>query len=241
MPKKPKNESRIRELRRIIGMSQVDFANLLDLNPGTYQNIELGRHPLMPETLKHIAMKTGCDLDFGPNYSGKSGWGVVDGKIVQLDPVDITLTCRFTGNPFTKTHFERRQQSIIAISKIQSMAKASGVLIEMIVDNGIGCSSFAHPSEVKDNLYPLLEGVVDGAVTAASCYLLGIDELVEHLRNEQWWGIEWDKYLQDYDPKKALRSALLDMVADVDFKVLSKLPLALASLRDDPGGTSPQN
>ena len=231
-------------------MSQVDFANLLDLNPGTYQNIELGRHPLMPETLKHIAMETGCGLDFGPNYSGKSGWGVVDGKIVQLDPVDITLTCRFTGNPFTKTHFERRQQSITAISRVQSIAKASGVLIEMIVDDAISWSSIALQGEIKGHLYPILENIVDGVIKAASGYFGGIDALVDHIRQEQWWDVDWDKYSQDADPNEVLRSALLGMVSDSDFKMLSPVTedvldkfsgVDLKKVASLPGGTSPQN
>lgn len=238
----------LKELRKITGLTQEAFAKLIGVTYGSMRQIESKDLSLSPDRLLKISNEIGCGLDYGPGYPGQVGRTMAFTSNAPK-PIGIKLTQKGNfedGNfiipmrdedeiPFTREYFEHYRALKAPWEKIRGLRSTLEGLLMLAFDESVHlCSRHLTPDEIKDTLYPIFEGIVDGVLKAASSSFGGTKSLVEHIRHEQGWGVDLDKYNQDPDPKEVLRSWLMDMVSDVDFKMLS-------TLRDAPGGTSPQN
>ena len=90
----------VRELRKLTGLNQTKFAEMLGVSRSTVQSVELGRLPLSAELARRIADATGCGLETSDHSSERGG-------ICIRPPKEIRLTQRQTNEPFTRDWFFR--------------------------------------------------------------------------------------------------------------------------------------
>lgn len=140
MPRKPRNESPLRRLRAVTGLNQSDFADLCRINPGTYQNIELGRQVLSWDMAHRVKAATGI-------------------KVVPDDEMEprIELKTR-SGKPYTTESFRTWREWIEAPHDIGGFLKKLDDAILLIIDAAKQDKVAGH---VLQSLVHSLKDVVD--------------------------------------------------------------------------------
>lgn len=102
MPRKPSKHSNLRNLRKVLGLSQVDFAQLLNVSRNTILKIENGQMKLPVALAYKCKLATGCDLRLGDKSQGES-------------KLDICLTYG-GGKPYSVDCFKAAQAYLLASS-----------------------------------------------------------------------------------------------------------------------------
>ena len=57
------NPAALRDMRRLVGISQQELGRRAGLHPNSVSNIEGGKHPVTPETQRALANALGVTLD----------------------------------------------------------------------------------------------------------------------------------------------------------------------------------
>jgi transcriptional regulator with XRE-family HTH domain len=57
------NPAALREMRKLVGISQQELSRRAGLHPNSVSNIEGGKHPVTPETQRKLADALGVKLD----------------------------------------------------------------------------------------------------------------------------------------------------------------------------------
>jgi len=240
----------IRDLRKITGLTQSEFAALIGITPGSMRNIESQGLRISPDRLRIISDETGCGLDFGPDHTGQTGICLRDGKIVLLDPVGIKLVQRFQyvsdgpavrfstsdkkDNPFTKEYFVRHRATKNAKDRLGTFSKAiyefiNAILVVSLIYGKAEADELKDKDRAVQTMRDAIDGILEGVIEAAGSSFNGIDEVTHHLEANRWWAVDWSKYPNGYVPEDLVKS-LRDLVSDDDLRAIIF-----------PGGTSPQN
>lgn len=119
MPRPAKNPSAIKELRKIINLTQPEFCVITGINITTYQSIETSRLPLSREVMRRIKFATGC-------------------RFIEVNGLWKPTMQDWRGRPYTADSFALWQkiQCGPMQMRVDERIKQAGALAQLIVEAG---------------------------------------------------------------------------------------------------------